>query len=251
MPTPLHALADYLEQLLNHAAIGDYSGAQNGLHLENSGEVTQLFAAVDANVLTLHEAASHHSSLLIVHHGLAWNGLCPLTGGNYQMIKAAIESDLAVFSSHLPLDAHPELGNNALLTQLLGFETSTPFLEIKGTLLSRLVEAEIHRDELTDRLKSALGQAQLIPAGPLQAKRILISTGSGNSLLHECRNQNIDTIVTGEVSHDVFSQAHESGTNIILGGHYATETLGVKALTEHLSKKFDLPWQFIDKPSGL
>lgn len=251
MSAKLSEINQYLDQVLKHSEISDYSGAQNGIHLENSGSVQQLIAAVDANVLTLNTASQTPSSLLIVHHGLAWNGLCPLTGGKYRMIKSAIESDLAVYSTHLPLDAHPEYGNNALLTRTLGFEQSTPFLEIKGTLLSQLVEMSMNRDELTQRLKTAIGSAQLIPAGPQETKRILISSGSGNSLLNECAGKNIDTIVTGEVSHDVFSQAYEAGTNIILGGHYATETLGVKAITQHLSEKYDLPWKFIDEPSGL
>ncbi|MEM6884269.1 MAG: Nif3-like dinuclear metal center hexameric protein [Verrucomicrobiota bacterium] len=251
MAVSLDAIVEFLGETLNHADITDYSGACNGLHLANPGEVEHLFAAVDANVLTVQTAAKKSSSLLIVHHGLAWNGLCPLIGKKYEMIHAAIKANLAIYSSHLPLDAHPVYGNNALLAQLLGFENATPFLEIKGTLLSRLVEVELDRDELTQRLQAALGSAQLIPAGPPKTKRILISSGSGNSLLHECEGMEIDTIVTGEVSHDVFSQAHEAGTNIILGGHYATETLGVKVLTQRLSEKFHLPWEFIDEPSGL
>lgn len=251
MPASLQDITHDLNETLEHATIQDYSGARNGLHLQNSGQVEHLFAAVDANTLTLSKAAEIRNSLLLVHHGLAWNGLCPLVGGKYQMIKTAMDSNLAVYSSHLPLDAHPELGNNALLTRLLGFKNSERFLEIKGTLLSRLVEAKLDRDELTQRVAKSLGHAQLIPGGPQQANRILISSGSGNSLLNECAGHRIDTIITGEVSHDVFSQAHESGTNIILGGHYATETLGVKAIAKHLSQKFSLPWSFIDAPSGL
>jgi dinuclear metal center YbgI/SA1388 family protein len=213
--------------------------------------VSRLCAAVDANVLTLQQAALQPSTLIIVHHGLAWNGLCPMTGGKYRMMKNAIEADLAVYSSHLPLDAHPEYGNNILLTRLLDFSDSTPFLEIKGTLLSRLVETSMPREVLSEKVKTLLGTVQLIPGGPQTTSRILISTGSGNSLLPECAASGIDTLVTGEVSHDAFSQAHELGINLILGGHYATETLGVKALTEHLSTKFNLPWEFIDMPSGL
>jgi len=251
MATSLSELINYLDIFLHHREINDYPGAQNGLHLENSGKISHFFASVDANPLTLCDAASKTSSLLLVHHGLAWNGLCPLTGGKYKMIKQALDADLAIYSSHLPLDAHPDYGNNALLTKALGFQDSIPFLDVKGTLLARLVQQSISRTQLVDLASDALGSAQLIPGGPETTSRILVSTGSGNSLLKECSRENIDTLVTGEVSHDAFSQAHELGINIILGGHYATETLGVKAITQHLSEKFKLPWSFIDKPSGL
>jgi len=187
MSASLQAIVEYLDQELDHVSVSDYPGARNGLHLENSGQIDHLFAAVDANILTLGNAAATPSSLLVVHHGLTWNGLTPLTGGRYRMIKQALTSDLAVYSSHLPLDAHPEYGNNALLTRLLGFKTSTPFLEIKGTLLSRLVEVQMDRDKLTACVASALGGAQLIAGGPQTTGRIIVSTGSGNSLLKECR----------------------------------------------------------------
>jgi len=251
MSEPLNEIVEYLERTLNHTHIQDYSGACNGLHLENAGAVEQIYSAVDANVLTLQAATKTPNALLIVHHGLAWNGLCPLVSKKYAAVHAAMLSNLAVYSSHLPLDAHPDYGNNALLAQKLKLDDTTPCLEIKGTLLSRLAEVTMDRDELTQRLLTAVGSAQLIPGGPQETKRILISSGSGNSLLRECQGMNIDTIITGEVSHDVFSRAFETGTNIILGGHYATETLGVQALGQHLSEKYNLPWEFIDQPSGL
>ncbi|MEM1157874.1 MAG: Nif3-like dinuclear metal center hexameric protein [Verrucomicrobiota bacterium] len=251
MSVSLHSVVEFLECTLNHSQIEDYAGACNGLQLENSGMVERFCAAVDANSLTVQAAAGQPNSLLIVHHGLAWNGLCPLVGKKYAFIHAAMQANLAVYSSHLPLDAHPVYGNNILLAQKIGLEKTTLSLEIKGTLLARLAEVSMDRDELTQRLNSTLGSGQLIPGGPQETRRILISSGSGNHLLRECKGMEIDTIVTGEVSHDVFSQAHETETNIILAGHYATETLGVQSLARHLSEKYSLPWEFIDAPSGL
>lgn len=251
MSLPLKEIVETLESLLSHDAIGDYGGAQNGLHLENSGSIESIATAVDANVLTLREAALERSRLLIVHHGLAWNGLCPLTGNTYEMIRSAIQADLAVFSSHLPLDAHDRFGNNVLLAHKMGFQESIPFLEVKGTLLARLIAEPLPLSELSDRLRKAVGQSQIIPGGPAITRKILISTGSGNSLLEECATRDIDTLVTGEVSHDAFSRAYELGINLLLGGHYATETLGVQAIGRFVSEKFNLPLAFIDHPSGL
>lgn len=251
MPAKLYEVADYLTTCLNHSEISDYSGAQNGLQLENTGHVDSFACAVDANVITLGEAAQSKNCLLIVHHGLAWTGLCPLVGKRYTMIKNAIGANLAVFSSHLPLDAHPEFGNNRELTRLLGFTEGTPCLDVKGTPIAQKIKTSIARDELAAKLKQTLGPTQIIPAGSETCKNILISTGSGNSLLSECARLQIDTVVTGEISHDNFSLAHDLEINVLLGGHYATETLGVKALTQHLSETFKLPWTFIDAPSGL
>ncbi|MGF1677791.1 MAG: Nif3-like dinuclear metal center hexameric protein [Candidatus Methylacidiphilales bacterium] len=255
MSATLDSLCLDLDHILRHREMGDYPGAQNGRHLQNSGVIRQLACAVDANLPVILQASREPSTLLIVHHGLAWDGLCPLTGGLYQMIRSALESDLAVFSSHLPLDAHPQFGNNILLTRALGIENHQPALELFGSPIARLAEESIPRNELILRMANALKilpeSIQCIAAGPEISRRILVCSGSGRSLLEKCADLKVDTLITGEVTHESFSKAHALGLNIILGGHYATETLGVQAITRHLADRHGLPWRFVDVPSGL
>jgi len=248
----LTEIVQILDSELNHAQIGDYSGAKNGLQLENSGQIKQVYCAVDANALTVRAAAQSQSSLLLVHHGIGWNELCPVTGGRYQWLKEAIESDLAIYSSHLPLDAHPQLGNNVHLAQKLGFPDSQPYFEEKNCQIGRQIHSEISRAELVDRIDRELGkQPHLIGAGPENCQRIALITGGGGNLIHQVAADGFDTLISGEGNHWTFSAAHEYGMNLILGGHYLTETYGVKALGSYLDEKFKLPWSFIDEPSGL
>lgn len=251
MSANLHEIVTAAESILSRSGIGDYPGARNGIQVENDGRIRQLACAVDANPLTLIDAAAQRDTLLLVHHGLAWNGWSPLTGRTREMILAALEGNLAVFSSHLPLDADEDVGNNVLLAKLLDLGESVPCVDVMGAKLSRLIETEIPRAEVAERLRRAVGSARVIAGGPDICRRILVSSGSGKSLVDLCPGLGVDTLVTGEVVHDHFSQAHRHGLNIILGGHYATETLGVRALTEHLARQFNLPWRFLDYPSGL
>jgi len=251
MACDLHDLVTYLESYLSHDSTGDYPGAFNGLQLENSGKVEAIVAGVDAHPVLLERAANRSHRLLLVHHGLGWNGFRPITGRRRSALARAIGQDLAVFSSHLPLDAHPECGNNFLLASRLGFPEAERVIEVHGTLLARKVEAALPITEWQERLNQAVGHAHSLPFGPDCSRRVLISSGSGKSLVSQCVDLNFDTLITGEISHDHAALACELGLNVILGGHYQTETLGVRALAEHLGNQFDLAVEFIDIPTGL
>ena len=252
MSAPLNDISRYSDRLLGHAGISDFPGALNGLQLQNKGRVTRIAAAVDANLPVVHAAAALGADLLLVHHGIGWAPLCPVTGGRYELLKTCFDHNLAIYSSHLPLDAHPRLGNNALLCKALGFSPGKPFFREKGTIIGRKTTARLQREKLCVRLGRILGQAPiLLPGGPEICRHIGIVTGGAGNELALAAADGIDTFITGEGSHWTFSLAHELGVNVIYGGHYQTETFGVKALASHLSGKFKLPFDFIDAPSGL
>jgi dinuclear metal center YbgI/SA1388 family protein len=192
------------------------------------------------------------ASLLIVHHGLFWGPTTPWTGQRRVMLKLLLENDLAVYSSHLPLDAHPRLGNNAQLCAALGFARLRPFFLERGSHLGWQTHANFERGALAEKLSQALGRAPvLLPGGLAQCRRIGVVTGGAGSHLRTAAAEGVDTFITGEGPHHTFALAEELGLNVFYGGHYATETFGVKALAAALSKKFSVPWVFLDHPSGL
>jgi dinuclear metal center YbgI/SA1388 family protein len=245
-------LVDYCHDLLRVREIADWPNALNGLQIENSGAVTKIGAAVDASTRTIDAAIEHGINFLIVHHGLFWPGLQPLTGGRRRILERAFQHDLALYSSHLPLDVHSVLGNNAQLARALGFEHTEPFFEQKGQCVGLKVKAQVSRKELADKLEQSLGSpVKLFPAGPEQTQTIALITGGAGSEIYAVAQPGIDTFVTGEAPHWAAVAAEELGINLFLGGHYATETFGVKALAAHLADRFDLPWEFLDFPTGL
>jgi dinuclear metal center YbgI/SA1388 family protein len=248
----LDKIAEYLDRHLNLGQIADWPTAMNGLQLANPGRVTKIAAAVDACAYTINAAIECGADLLIVHHGLFWSGAQPLTGGNYQKFKAAFSNDLAVYSAHLPLDVHPVLGNNALLCDALGLKKRVPFFFEKGQFIGFKAEVRLLRSELQARLVQVLGgPVHLCPGGPEQIRSLGVVTGGAGGEIKKAASEGVDTFITGEAPHWAFTAAEELGVNLFLGGHYATETFGVKALAAHLSRKYRLPWEFIDHPSGL
>jgi dinuclear metal center YbgI/SA1388 family protein len=250
--TSLGEIVGYCDHYLRLAEITDYSNALNGLQLENSGCVSKIAAAVDASTRAIQVAVEKRANFLIVHHGMFWQGLCAVTGGFHRKLKLALEHDLAIYSVHLPLDVHPDVGNNALLMRALELEDARPFFEEKGSLLGRRATVDIARDELAARLETALnGPVKTILAGPTRTKEIAVITGGAGDEVERVVAEGIDTFITGEAPHFAAIAAEELGLNLLLGGHYATETFGVKALSAHIADKFQLPWDFIDLPSGL
>jgi dinuclear metal center YbgI/SA1388 family protein len=248
----LRDLVAEAEGLLRNNDFSDYPGAVNGLQVENRGEVTKIAAAVDATLTTIRKAIGEKADLLIVHHGIFWSPSHPWTGRRYELMRTLIEGNLAVYSSHLPLDAHPEIGNNILLARALGLRNTKPFFFEKGRHLGVRGTLKISRDELAARLQKATGApAKILPGGSEQCLKIGIVTGGAGAEMKIASGEGVDTFITGEGPHWTFAMAEDLGLNVLYGGHYATETFGVKALAAHLSKKFRLPWTFIDHPTGL
>ncbi len=248
----LQSICDFLDEFLEIREVEDYPNALNGLHLENDGRVTRIGAAVDASEATIEMAIDGQVDLLIVHHGLFWGGLNRLVGARFHKIKRAVSANLAIYSAHLPLDLHPEVGNNILLAQALELGRPEPFFLHKGRNLGFAVSTKIDRAELISRLKGVLGRELWVcVAGPAEVKRVGIVTGGGGAQIEQAKAEGIDTFVSGEGPHHTFALAEELRVNLIYGGHYATETFGVRALAKRVASQFGLPWHFLDHPSGL
>jgi len=242
----------YTNKYLRVREIEDWPNALNGLQIENSGRVTKIGAAVDVSTRVLSEAAKKDVDLLLVHHGLFWPGLQPVANALRRQLRIAFENDIALYSAHLPLDIHSKIGNNAQLAAALGLRSTTPFLEEKGQLIGLKARASLPREELIRKLREVLaGPVKTFDFGRTKTHTIGIITGAAGSEVYRIAQEKIDMFITGEAPHWAAVAAEELGINLILGGHYATETFGVKALAAHLSKRFKLPWEFLDFPTEL
>jgi dinuclear metal center YbgI/SA1388 family protein len=248
---PLNRIIAYANTYLKLDDVGDWDNALNGLQVQNCGHVTKIGAAVDASTRALREAARRRIDLLVVHHGLFWRGLQPITAGFHRQLKTGFEDNIAIYSVHLPLDVHPVVGNNARLAGSLGFRSTKRFLEEKGQPIGVRANASLSREKLIARLeRSVEGPVKSFNFGPEKTRAIGIVTGAGGSEIYSVADEKIDTFITGEAPHWAVVAAEELGMNLLLGGHYATETFGVKALAAHLSSKFRLPWEFVACPTG-
>src|SRR5438105_5469244 len=248
----LSEIVEYTNKYLRIRRVEDWPNALNGLQIENSGNVTKIGAAVDVSTRVLTAAARRQINLVVVHHGLFWPGLQPVGGALRGQLKLAFENDIALYSAHLPLDVHPEVGNNAQLAAALGFKSTKPFLEEKGELVGLRVKDALPRAEVIRKLRRVLrGPIKAFNFGPKETTRIGIVTGGAGSEIYRVTQEKIDMFITGEAPHWAAVAAEELGINLLLGGHYATETFGVKAMAARLSKRFNVPWEFLDFPTGL
>lgn len=246
----LSDIVAFCDARTRRAEIKDFGGAYNGLQLENNGEVTKIGAAVDAGQLPFAAAVAAKVDFLICHHGLFWTPPIPVTGTNYTKIKTALDGNLAVYGAHLPLDAHPEIGNNALLAEALGLERLGSFLPYEGNDIGTIAAAPAGgRRELAEKLKALFPNTyQGIEYGSEQPERIGILTGSGQSAVSELKANGLDTLITGELRQHHFNLGQELGLNLYPCGHYATEVFGVKALAAEVAQKFGLDCKFIEQP---
>jgi dinuclear metal center YbgI/SA1388 family protein len=254
----LGAIADRLDAVLKTRETPDYPTAVNGIQLENRADIRSVAVAVDCSRRTIDGAIAGGANLLIVHHGLLWGGVQPLRGPLYERIYRLLVSDVAVYSSHLPLDAHPELGNNVLLAGELGLVPNGGFARFQGLEIGVRGESALPTAEIVARAdafaKRHGGRALATEFDPARTtRRWGICTGSGASAdtLREAVALGLDTLVVGEGPHWTAVDAPELGLVIVYAGHYATETLGVQALGRLVEREFALPWRFIEAPTGL
>ena len=254
----LKAIADRLDELLRTAEIPDYSTAVNGIQLENRGDIRGIAVAVDCSQKTIEGTIAAGANLLIVHHGLFWGGVQPIRGALYERLHRLLAGDVAVYSSHLPLDAHPELGNNVLLAARLGLVPNGGFARSQGTEIGVRGESALLTSEIVARAdafaKRHGGRALATDFDPSRtSRRWGICTGGGASAdtLREAVALGLDTLIVGEGPHWTAVDAPELGLAIIYAGHYATETLGVQALGQFVEREFNLPCRFIEAPTGL
>lgn len=245
-------LVEYLDRYLRTVEIPDAAGALNGLQVENSGRLTRILGAVDACQAAIDAAVARDAGLLLVHHGLFWSGPTALTGRAGRRIRALIQHDVAVYAAHIPLDCHPEVGNNAVLARELGLESLAPFGRYHGIEIGWMGQVDLSLADLARVLEERVGAApRIISQGPARPQRVAVVTGAGSDFLPEAHERGVDTFITGEVPHHTYFDAEELGINLILAGHYATETVGVEALGEHLRDRFGLEFEFFDHPTGL
>lgn len=248
----LHDLVEFLDRELKVSEISDYPGAMNGLQLANEGRINRVVAAVDASLPVIEAVAAGGPGLLIVHHGMFWQGAQPVTGAFYRKLRVAMEAGLAIYSSHLPLDVHPDWGNNALLAGALGVVDPRPDIEIKGFRVGLSGRWQGSREELKARLEELLGgRVHLCPAGPEEISRVAIITGGAGSEIAKIAESGVEAFITGEGPHWSYCLAEELGMNLFYGGHYATETFGVQRVAKLIGERFGLPSSFYDHPTGL
>jgi len=208
-------IAQYSDEYLRIGEIEDWPNALNGLQLENSGKVTKIAAAVDVSTRALEAAANAGANLLVVHHGMFWPGLRPVTRALHRQLKTALDHDIAVYSAHLPLDLHPEVGNNILLMRALGVENSEPFFQEKGSLLGRRGAVNILASKLALRLERAVGgPVKQIAVGPKIAGRVGVITGAAGGEIERVAAQGIETFITGEAPHWAAVAAEELGIKV-------------------------------------
>lgn len=251
-------IASHLDELLHTAEIPDYPYALNGIQVETDAEITSVAAAVDARERTITSAIDAGANLLIVHHGMFWGGLQPLRGPNLRRVRALITANLALYSSHLPLDAHPDFGNNVLLARELGLTPTSGFARYKTIDIGVAGESDVPTARIIERADAIArlngGTARHTTNDDSRiTRRWAICTGAGASrdTLNEAAARGIDTLIVGEGPHWTAVDAEELGITVVYAGHYATETLGVRALADYVSRRYDVPWTFIEAPTTL
>lgn len=255
---PLARVADHLDALLRTSEIPDYPGALNGVQVEHAGPVTRCAVAVDASLRTIQGAIAGGANLLVVHHGLYWSGVQPLRGRYYERARLLFEHDVAVYSSHLPLDLHPSLGNNPLFARALGLEPSAGFARYQSVTVGVMGEADVETMSIAAKARDIAERegGTLVTVGVepgRRTRRWALCTGAGASsdTLREAAMAGVDTLIVGEGPHHTGVEAQELGIAVLYAGHYATETFGVRAVGAELERAFGLPWTFVPAPTGL
>jgi len=249
----LDELVGYLASYLRLGEVKDYPAAWNGLQVEGRSEIRRIGAAVDASVASVDEAVVCSADLLLVHHGLFWDPARPLVGRGLRRIAPLIRNNISVYASHLPLDAHPEVGNNAGILRTMGVEPTGQFGDYQGTLLGFYADIDCHKDDLLLMLQQALPSPirNAFLFGPSRCRRVGVISGGAGALIAEAKAAGVDFYITGEGAQHTYFDARELEINVAYGGHYATETFGVKALAQHLAEQFGIQWMFLDIPTGL
>ncbi len=260
IPSPVPPTTDivaYLDRLLSIPATPDSPAAMNGLQVANRGEVAKIAAAVDASQRTIDGAVAGGANFLLVHHGLFWKGVLPITGPQYSRLRTLFDHDVAVYSAHLPLDLHPVFGNNVLLAKELGLAPSGEFARFESIAIGVRGAADVPTAELVARAarfaREHGGDAhgtEFPSSRRTRSWAMCSGAGASTETLDEAVALGIDTLIVGEGPHWTAVEAPERGLVIIYAGHYATETLGVRALAQELSARFGVPWAFVAAPTG-
>lgn len=240
-------------ELFAGLADGDYSN--NGVQVQGKDEVTKIAFAVDACLATFERAVEVGADMLFVHHGISWGGgLKRLDGYTAKRLSLLFQNRVTLYAQHLPLDMHPEIGNNAVLASMLGVSDRQPFFDYHGQAIgySGTLETAMSASELAGLLGKQLGVPVSVPVDCGKAiRRVGIVSGGGDDAIFEAAERGLDCLVTGEFRHQQYHPALELGVSVIAGGHYATETTGPRAMCEWTQARVDVPCVFLDVPTGL
>ena len=254
MPVPIADLIAEADRLLEPGHFEDY--CVNGLQVPGPHMVEKIATGVSAHVQLFERASEEGAQLLIVHHGLFWGpGVRTIDPALKRRLELLFEEDLALASYHLPLDAHPQLGNNALLARSLGASELEPFARHRGATIgfvAKLPDPGVSGAELGEKLNQLTGREPLwFDFGPDRVERLAIVSGAGGDFIAEAHAAGAQALLTGEAPERAMADAREAGIHLFAAGHYATETFGVRALGEHLGERFSLRHVFIDVPNPL
>ena len=223
----LSNLVAYCDRRTRRTAFKDAPAAFNGLQVANSGRVAKIGAAVDAGLVPFQHAVAAGVDFLIVHHGMFWDMPRPLTGAVYDRVATLVRGNCAVYSNHLPLDSHPQIGNNALLARQLGLRAQRGFLPNEGGPIGRIAPSRLTRAAIRTKLEKLYPRLIALEFGSTAPREIAFCSGSGYGALPFLRDEGVDTLITGELREDVFNRAQEEKLNLYLCGHYATEVHAV------------------------
>lgn len=256
MPTAPEVAA-FLDDLLSTSGFPDYPAALNGLQFDHRGPLQRIATAVDFSLGTIEHAIAAGANMLVLHHGMYWSGLHRLVGSSYDRLRLLIEHDIAVYASHLPLDAHQENGNCALLARALGLSRTDRFGEYQGAQIGVAGSANVLTADLLQQASVFAeefgGTARASAFAPERRTRhwaVITGAGADAATLRAAAATGIDTLITGEGPHHTTVDAPDLGVVVIYCGHYASETLGVRALAPLLAERFNLPAEFLPVPTG-
>lgn len=248
MSVNIQELVRYCDQLLQTDRFRDY--APNGLQVEGRPRVVRMMTGVTACQALLDAAVAWEADLVLVHHGYFWKGESPVvTGIKQRRLKTLLQHEMNLMAYHLPLDAHPELGNNARLAARLGLEVKGPLVPEASPAIGNIgqLEQALSLEALAQRIQDRLGrQPQVISGGDHEIRRVAWCTGAAERMIEQALAQGVDAYISGEISEPVVHTAREAGIHYLGAGHHATERYGVQALGEHLAQQFGLVHRFVD-----
>ncbi len=244
-------LVSCLDSFLQIPLIADY-GPQ-GLQVEaKNPDIQRVALAVDTAPTIIAAAADWRANLLLVHHGVLWRNVEPIAGPLGNRVRSLLENDVHLYAAHLALDAHPLVGNNAVLAGMLGLDQWDWWCDVMGTNIGVIGDVSTSLAKIKFSLEEEFQTTiRILPHGPESVRKLAIVSGFGSDRVAEAKALGADTLLTGETSHANFYSASDHGINVIFAGHYATETVGVRALGDHLTDKFDLTTRFFDFPTGM
>lgn len=252
--TKLDNLIKYIENLISPKNFKDSS--LNGLQIEGKKNIKKIAASVDSGISVINEAVEKNIDFLLVHHGIFWGMPLAISGSHKILIKKILDASLNLYAQHLPIDAHSEFGNNALLAKKLGLELERKAINYGGQEIAYICKnpKKLSFQSICKELELLVGadkNFKRLAFGTDVPESILIITGSGADAIYEFSELNFDTIITGEPKQFTYHFAKDNNLNAAFAGHYATETLGVDELGKHLAEKFKLEYTFINQPTGI